>query len=285
MEDSYVHLAPTFNCQVLWNSSTSRQFSIKQGVRQGAILSPLLYSIYVDELLHKLTASGLGISMSGVYCGAPMYADDLALISDSAAELQLMLNIVDSYSSYWRYSINARKSAILVFGESPNSRAHCRPRRYWSINNATIPEADKQHHLGVLRTVYPTSVQRTVERCSAGRGAFFALNVVGTRFGCLHPLTSLRLYSTFCLPVMLYGYELWVPSKSEFLMLEWVHRKILRTIQDLPIRCSSLALQILVGSPSVSSIIFQRQLAFLHSFSAMSPNSPVNALKAIIPPP
>ena len=114
------HLLYTwYNCQsssVLWNSSTSRQFSIKQGVRQGAILSPLLYSIYVDELLAKLTASGLGISISGVYCGAPMYADDLALISDSAAELKLMLNIVDSYSSYWRYSINAQKSAILVFG-------------------------------------------------------------------------------------------------------------------------------------------------------------------------
>ena len=160
-----------------------------------------------------------------------------------------------------------------MFGESPISRAHCHPLRYWSINNATIPEADKQHHLGVLRTVYPTSVQRTVERCSAGRGAFFSLNVVGTRFGCLHPLTSLRLYSTFCRPVMLYGCELWVPSKLEFLMLERVHRKILRTIQGLPIRCSRLALQILVGLPSVSSIIFQRQLAFLHSFSAMSPNS------------
>ena len=97
--------------------------------------------------------------------------------------------------------------------------------------------------------------------------------MVGTRFGCLHPLTSLRLYSTFCVPVMLYGCELWVPSKSEFLMLEWVHRKILRTIQGLPIRCSSLALQILVGLPSVSSIIFQHQLAFLHSLSAMSSNS------------
>ena len=53
------HLLYTwYNCQsssVLWDSSTSRKFSIKQGVRQGAILSPLLYSIYVDELLDKLT--------------------------------------------------------------------------------------------------------------------------------------------------------------------------------------------------------------------------------------
>ena len=76
-----------------------------------------------------------------------------AFISDSAAELQLMLNIVDSYSSYWHYTINAQKSAILVFGESPNSCAHDRPLCYWSINNDAIPEADEQHHLGVLHTL------------------------------------------------------------------------------------------------------------------------------------
>ena len=126
-------------------------------------------------------------------------------------------------------------------------------------------------------TILESSALFTLPLCNVqlnavqlGGVGFFALNVVGTRFGCLHPLT---FYSTFCLSVMLYGCELWVPSKSEFLMLERVHRKILRTIQGLPIRCSSLALQILVGLPSVSSIIFQRQLAFLHSFSARSPNT------------
>ena len=67
-------------CSVTWNHAISTSFLIHQGVRQGAILSPLLYSIFVDELLGILTTSGFGVT---IYCGAPMYANDLALITDS----------------------------------------------------------------------------------------------------------------------------------------------------------------------------------------------------------
>ena len=94
----------TLSSSVLWNSKISRKFAIKQGVRQGAILSPLLYSIFVDALLDQLTASGLGATLNGIFCGAPMYADDLALISGSPSELQSMLDIVDAYSTLWNYS-------------------------------------------------------------------------------------------------------------------------------------------------------------------------------------
>ena len=88
---------------MLWNSSISRTFRIRQGVRQDAILSPLLYSLFVDDLLDHLSTSGYGVSVDGVYCGAPMYADDLALRSDAEAGLQHMLDIVSDYAHLWRY--------------------------------------------------------------------------------------------------------------------------------------------------------------------------------------
>ena len=112
------------------------------------------------------------------------------------------------------------------------------------------------------------------ERCSAGRSSFFMMNAVGSRFGCLHLLTSLRLYSTTCVPLMLYGSELWCPTRSEILMLERVHRKILRTIQGLPVRCHHLALQTLVGQPSILTLIHQRLLSFAQSFSDL-PHDPL----------
>ena len=129
------------------------------------------------------------------------------------------MNIVSSYASFWRYKINADKSCIMVFGESPQSRLKNRLSRAWYINNSIIPECDEHHHLGILRSVLPSSIYRTTELCSAGRSSFYALNTVGTRFGCLHPLTSLCLYSSLCLPIMLYGCELWSPTKSELLVL------------------------------------------------------------------
>ena len=199
---------------VLWNSNTSRSFPVRQGVRQGAVLSPLLYSIFVNDLLVHLESSGLGIHIGNIYCGAPMYADDLTLICNSASDLQAMLLIVSEYATTWRYSFNASKSSILVFGESPSSRSRNRPLRSWRLGVDIIPESDTQLHLGVLRSVSSSNVTRTSARCSAGRSAFYTLNVVGSRFGCLHPVTSLRLYTTFCIPILLYGCELWPLTKN-----------------------------------------------------------------------
>ena len=48
------------SCSVLWNGTSSRKVSIRQGVRQGGILSPFLYSVFVDELLDLLVSSRYG---------------------------------------------------------------------------------------------------------------------------------------------------------------------------------------------------------------------------------
>ena len=80
--------------------------------------------------------------------------------------------------------------------------------------------------------------------------------------------------SSLCLPIMLYGCELWSPTKSELLMLERVHRRILRTIQGLPLRCNSLALQCLMETVSITSLIHQRQLNFVLSFRSLPLDSP-----------
>ena len=263
---------------VLWNSCISRSFRIRQGVRQGAILSPLLYSSFVDGLLDQLSTSGHGVYIDDVFCGAPMYADDLALISDSAEDLQSMLDITSNYALLWRYQFNASKSAILVFGESPISRKRNRPSRKWLLGGDEIPECDTHSHLGILRTVLPSSVHRTIARCSSARSAFFALNAVGSRFGCLHPCTSFKLYSSLCIPILLYGCELWSLTKSEVTMLERVHCKILRTIQGLPLRCPSIALRHLMGVPSVLSMIHQRQLNFMYSLSTL----PLDSLPHVV---
>ena len=195
-------------------------------MRQGGILSPLLYCICVDELLDIFTSSNLGISVGDIYCGAPMYADDLALLADSPETLQAMLDIANDYATKWRYSFNASKSVVLVLGETSRSREHNRLHRKWSLGSHTVLEVDEQHHLGILRTVFNSTVHNTNERCSAGRSVFYALNAVGSRFGSLHPTTSLRLYQNLCLPILLYGAEISLLSKTEVTMIERTQKNI-----------------------------------------------------------
>ena len=64
------------------------RINIIQGVKQDRVLSPLLYSLYVNDLLVELESLGLGARLGNVYTGAPMYADDLALIATYPEELQ-----------------------------------------------------------------------------------------------------------------------------------------------------------------------------------------------------
>ena len=64
---------------VKWNGIYSRYFRVTSGVRQGGILSPRIFVLYVDDLLGKLRSSGAGCHVMDIFVGAIMYADDLAL--------------------------------------------------------------------------------------------------------------------------------------------------------------------------------------------------------------
>ena len=87
------------------------------GVRQGCVLSPVLYSLFINGLAKKLKECGCG----GVNVGVELlqvllYADDLVLFAESAAELQQMLNVLEEYCGEWRFEINVGKSKVMVCG-------------------------------------------------------------------------------------------------------------------------------------------------------------------------
>ena len=68
-------------CYVKWNNKFSTTFKITNGVRQGAILSPCLFCVYLDTLLEKLSQSGLGCQIGGLYLAAFGNAYDIALLT------------------------------------------------------------------------------------------------------------------------------------------------------------------------------------------------------------
>merc|ERR1711951_125526 len=79
--------------QVKCNNHKSEKFSVTNGVRQGGVLSPLLFSVYMDELLVKLKDNGTGCHIGQHFVGALGYADDLILLCPSAEGLREMRKI------------------------------------------------------------------------------------------------------------------------------------------------------------------------------------------------
>jgi hypothetical protein len=81
--------------QTSWAGIQSKKFTCQNGVRQGGILSPLLYSIYNDILLERLKTNGNGCWMGNHYFGALSYADDLCILSPTLSGLENMLNVCE----------------------------------------------------------------------------------------------------------------------------------------------------------------------------------------------
>ena len=80
-----------------WQTIKSDSFRQLNGVKQGAILSPLLFCIYIDILLKNLETNGVGCHIGNYYYGVLGYADDIVLLSPTRKGLQEMLKTCEKY--------------------------------------------------------------------------------------------------------------------------------------------------------------------------------------------
>ena len=65
---------------------------------QGGALSPILFSVYLDDLFSKLQESGIGCKMGNSYAGCLAYADDLSLLSPTKKGLQKLVELCEEYA-------------------------------------------------------------------------------------------------------------------------------------------------------------------------------------------
>ena len=114
--DIIVSWYSNLSCRVKWGESFSDWFAITAGVRQGGILSPDLYCIYVDDLLNKLKSLGKGCYFINRFAGAFFYAD-MCVLAPSIKGLSLLLKLCESYCIEWDIGLNAKKSRNLYFGK------------------------------------------------------------------------------------------------------------------------------------------------------------------------
>ena len=101
----------TQQMHIRWGNTTTSSFFVSNGVKQGGILSPILFNVYMDQLSVKLNASNIG----GVLVNHLCYADDIFLISLSSAGMQQLLNICDTYAKEYDLLYNGSKSYSLCF--------------------------------------------------------------------------------------------------------------------------------------------------------------------------
>lgn len=242
---------------VKWNMFLSNSVKISAGVRQGGVLSPYLFAILVDDILIKLKQSKLGCRVRGQLFNAIMYADDLLLMSMSLSDLQSMLDICVQGFRDIGLSINADKSMCMRIG----------PRFKTSVAKLKIGHLNLEwkHEIRFLGVSFLAS---SVVKCNLQtvRQKFFrALNGLFGKIGSKSStIVSLSLINTFCVPLLTYGIECFVVSKSMYNTLESAYSsafaKLFSTFDKAVIR----QCQYYCHTSPLSDIIDLRILKFLH---------------------
>ena len=100
---------------VRWGSTISTQFTVANGVKQGLIISPILFIMYMDDLSIALNNSGIGGYLGDAFLNHLFYADDICLISLSSSRMQQLLNICQNYATNHQLLYNGAKSFSLCF--------------------------------------------------------------------------------------------------------------------------------------------------------------------------
>ena len=106
---------------VSWENEKSFNFVASNGVKQGGVLSPILYGIYNDLLLTMLKESGIGCYVGCTFVGALAYADDVVLLCPTKTGLLKMLNICKLFSCKYDVVFNADKSKLIVYSNIQTS--------------------------------------------------------------------------------------------------------------------------------------------------------------------
>ena len=144
--------------RVRWNNIYSDFFSVKNGVKQGGVISPCLFCIYIDGLLNELEMNGSGCYMGGVFAGAFAYADDITLLAPSISALKEMIRICEKYASAFSIKFNSDKSQFIVFGSNKDVNVNIK------VNGQNVEKVDSVIHLGhiLAKNIYSFDVSKCI---------------------------------------------------------------------------------------------------------------------------
>ena len=240
---------------VQWNTARSSAIPMLNGVKQGGVLSPILFCVYMDELLSRLEKSGLGCYIGKQFLGGFGYADDLKLLCPSVGGLQKMINICEDFGREFDVMFNAKKTLGICYGNNST----CNIRSVY-LNGVSIKWEESVKYLG---NILSCNLSDAADICFKKGSFITAVNKFNYVFKGIDAFTKIKLLQTYC--TAWYGCQSWQlgTNDSKVMDIEW--RKAVRRTLGLPARTRSMLLPGLAGSRPFCRQHYDRIHKFLNS--------------------
>jgi hypothetical protein len=211
---------------VQYNNNQSEFFPCLTGVRQVEKLSPLLFSIYLNDLeKYFIELNGISLELLSeqsvnelnvfIKLFVILYADDTVILTDTKEGVQNALNIFQSYCEIWKLEVNVNKTKVVIF-----SKGEIRLKYEFKLQNKILEIVDSYSYLGLIFK-YNGNFNETRKKIAlqAQKSLFSIYKSIRNQY---IPIDlQLKPFDAMVEPILLYGSEIW--GYENIKIIEQVH--------------------------------------------------------------
>ena len=204
--DLITNLYINTKCAVKIDDHRTSFFPYTIGVRQGCVLSPTLFNLYINELPKLLaeTPESDPFILSNNVINSLLYADDLVILSQTQNGLQNCLNTLHTWSKKWLLEVNLKKTKVMILQKHKSNPKNMK----FNIGNNQIFMTDEYTYLGINLTPN-TNFQSACQQLSEkARHALYKIRKK-LDFHKLPPNLGCKIFDSVISPILLYNSEIW----------------------------------------------------------------------------
>ena len=184
----------------------SEPFEMTCGLRQGCVLSPMLFSLYINSLVEKLKAAGVGVECRGRLITALLYADDAVLVAEDEGQMRVSLGVLSEWCKQWSVEVNVDKCGVMHM----RRRGVKRTGEKFYVDSKRIEVVEEYKYLGCVISEQLGTRRMVEERAKAGARALSEwLRKCRAVVGELRGETFVKLMEVLVGSVLMYGAEVW----------------------------------------------------------------------------
>ena len=245
------------------DNTLSEKCRIRKGVRQGCILSPLLYNVYSEVVMRRVLEDwNGGVKIGGRRFSNLRYADDTLLIANSPEELLEFLERLERVSLEYGLKINVSKTKVMIIDRDNENRRQ--PAKIGAFD-----VVDKFVYLGSMLHRTGSCEFEIRRRIEIARSAMVQLTKIWKNRNITRN-TKISLVNALVFPVFFYASETWVILTGDRKRIDafemWVWRRMLR-VPWTARRTNVSILNEIRPAQRVSSMTYGRILKFFGHIS------------------
>lgn len=250
LEHVYKH---TFSA-VWTGDEISDYFSTNSGVKQGCLLSPLLFSLYLNDL-HEQLEGGLFIDELNIRI--LMYADDIVILAENISVLQRMINNLEIYCETWGMEVNLTKSEIMVFRKGGRVALN----EKWKFKGDEVKVVSQYKYLGIILTPAMSYTKHIITKNDAAK---VCVNITWKSFIAKRDVSlkaKWKLFQAVCRSIQAYGAQVW--GLGWFDIVDKLQRFFTKRMLKLPENTPNYVLALETGQEDAHLYTYSLHLQYI----------------------